>query len=657
MRQGNYKSNKNIHKLVKPLTHHGLNKNFNRYVTAKLPMRESYRTVLPEMDSLSRSHRLFFLCGILCFVSVIITARMYYLQGYQNAKWNEIADRQHRTQVSVLGARGDILDAEGRTLAASVQTFAVGAHLHKIIDFDFTAKKLSDVLEIDYHNVLAQLKSDKSFVYISRGVSYDKKEQVLDLGLQGISLFDEFKRFYPQGDLAGVLLGRVGRDGNGLSGLELAYDKQLSADSFTLPVRRDARGHFLMASGKNEPHYFGFINASFGGFLNSKDKPEYVYDLDREGEAYRREGWDMQLSIDSVIQGIVESELRRGHEETKALKVFGMIMDAETGETLAMSQSPGFDPNRVSDVIPSDLRNGVLQDSFEPGSTLKPIVAAAALDQKLVSENETMNCENGRYHVGKYIVKDVHPIGVVSFRDVLVRSSNVCMTKIGQRMGKEKLHEALRYFGFGDVTGIELPGEQQGILRDHRSWAQIDVATHSFGQGVSVTALQLVQSYAALANGGKLVRPTIIKRKAGDNIPSYRVLSENTANKIKEILRGVTEDDHGTGTKSKISGVEVSGKTGTAQKARAGSRGYEADKVIGSFIGFIDGNEIGINRKLVMLVSVDEPGVRPRWGGVVAAPIFRRSMERVLSYLISKSEVRTVWNGEKTKNDRSKKIS
>ena len=246
-----------------------------------------------------------------------------------------------------------------------------------------------------------------------------------------------------------------------------------------------------------------------------------------------------------------------------------------------------------------------------------------------------LDCEGGRYRFGGHTIRDVHPIDTVSFSEVLVQSSNICMAKIGARMGIKRLHEALESFGFGKTTGLELKGEAAGILRAPERWRTIDIATHSFGQGVAVTALQLVQAYGALANGGLLVRPTLLKQPTGEPVESRRILRPETASTISQAIRGVTEAEHGTGKKAKISGVTVYGKTGTAQKARRDGRGYDPDRVLASFIGYVDGQEVGLDRRLVMLVIVDEPGVKPRWGGTLAGPIFRRSMERVLSHLLT----------------------
>jgi cell division protein FtsI (penicillin-binding protein 3) len=352
------------------------------------------------------------------------------------------------------------------------------------------------------------------------------------------------------------------------------------------------------------------------------------------GDELRKEGSNVSLTIDSVIQRVVEEEFDKAKETAQAKNVFGVMMDADSGEILGMGQTTRYNPNADSNISSEALRNVVLQNSFEPGSTFKPIVAAVALDKGLTSKDEIINCENGKYFIGKRMIKDAHPIPTVTFEQVLARSSNIGMAKLGFRLGKDNLYNSLFEFGFGQKTGLELAGESNGIMRNSKKWAQIDIATHSFGQGVSVTALQMVRAYGALANGGTLLTPVIFKSKIG-NVPSQRIITEKSAKVIKDALYLVTEDEHGTGKNSRIAGVPVYGKTGTAQKAKENGRGYDPDKILASFIGFVDGRVIGVDRTLVFFVAVDEPGVKPRWGGTLAAPVFKAVVERTLSHLLS----------------------
>lgn len=598
--------------------------------------------VFEPLEPHFRRLRLTLIGAVIMLWAVSVVFRLYCLENRDSSKWLALASRQHQAKIEVFGARGSVLDAAGRALAVSVEAISVGIHPKQVNDRELTAAKLSQLLGVSKASIQIALTSERPFLFLARGVSPQIGSQITALNLPGVALSREFRRYYPQGELAAPLLGRVGRDGAGQAGVEREFDSQLSAPSLSVPVRRDARGRLVavslrsnsLAAYKNLPNLLNALSAE--GAADAGEEERTILDA-----SFRKEGGLIELSVDSVIQGIVEQEFDRGRSDAKARRVFGLVMDAETGEILGLGQSPRFDPNSQGDLGPDDLRNFVLQDSFEPGSTFKPVVAASALNAGKVHRGEMFDCEMGHYQFGPHMIRDVHPSGILSFDDVLIRSSNIGMTKIGMRLGKSNLYSALRSFGFGEQTGIELKGESKGILRPVDNWAEVDVATHSFGQGISVSALQIVQAYAAIANGGLLVTPTIVKNNHAAKI-KRRVLREEVAHAIAEILTGVTESEDGTGRKAAIAGVRVSGKTGTAQKARADGRGYDPTKIFASFIGFVDGRDIGVDRKLVMLVAVDEPGTSARWGGTVAAPVFRRSIERVLSYLMTASDPRVM---------------
>ncbi len=595
-----------------------------RCLSRFFPVRGWGRSIVAFLDrgesECKPGSRVRLIAGGIFLLACGVVYRLYDLQEKEFPRWSEIASKQHLSSVKVHGARGTIYDSQGRVLAVSIKSLSIAAHPHKVKDPKGVSRELGSLLPIGEKEVFKRLTSGKKFVWLSHGVPIAVEPAVRDLLTNGISAAEEFTRIYPQGTIAGQILGRVGRDGSGLSGLERQFNTVLAADDTRVPVRRDARGKLLNA-----------VN-----LVSDAEADEDLADALGDADPVRDEGSSIKMSIDSLVQGIVEEELRTGAKDSAAKRAFALVMDAENGEILALAQSDEYDPNGVNGVDPEQMRNAVLQDAFEPGSTIKPLVAAIALDRKLVREGERMNCESsGRYRVGKHFIRDVHPVGEATFSDVLVRSSNICMAKLGQRLGKGALSAALRNYGFGATTGVELPGEAKGILRAQDKWAEVDIATHAFGQGVSVTALQLVQAYSALANDGMMVVPTLIKRPASGAVPRTRLLSEQTARTVADILRGVTESEHGTGLKAAIPGVHVSGKTGTAQKARAGGRGYDPNRILGSFIGFVDGREKGVNRKLIMFVGVDEPKVTPRWGGVVAGPIFQRAMDRILAHLMT----------------------
>ena len=593
-----------------------------------------------DLTAEDRHQRLAWTGVVLASIAAVILVRVAMLQMGERDRWSTLASKQHETELKIQGARGSVLDAQERVLTVSVEAVSAGVHPRVVGRSPETIATLAKILQESPAEISTQLSSPKPFVWLARGLPSEAGTALEATGIKGLEVIREFRRDYPQGDLARVILGQVSLDGRGQSGIELQYDQELQAQSMTVPLRRDARGRrFGLALSANPGErfnasgttpWFQAVNAAFAE--TPGDSPAATDPLPR----FRDEGGPIQLTIDSIIQGIVEDEFQKGLNDAKAKRVFGLMMDADSGDILAMAQA--LPPsNGTKQSATEKLRNIPIQDAFEPGSSFKPIVAGIALERGLVSPQEIIDCEMGHYEFAGHIIRDTHPVGAVPFPEVLIRSSNIGMTKVGMRLGKEKLFHSISEFGFGKYPGVQLPGEGRGILKPLDKWAMIDVGTNSFGQGISVTALQIVRAYSAIANGGILITPRIVRHETSaaelDGFP--RVLRKQTAEMLAEMLVGVTEDGEGTGKAAAIHGLPVSGKTGTAQKARADGRGYDPDNVIGSFIGFVDGSRLGVNRKLVMMVVVDEPGVRPRWGGIVAAPVFRRALERTLSYLMA----------------------
>lgn len=534
-----------------------------------------------------------------------VMSRVVQLQARDHLAWTKLAQKQNSTALEIQGARGTIYDRNGRPLAVSVEGVAVGFR-PKAFDLD-KLPLLEQALAIPRKEINLSAK----FSWLGRGVPRGKVEMLEKL--RGIDLFPEFYRHYPQGELARGLIGQVSLEGRGTAGLELRFEEMLAAKKERIRLQRDARGRLLDAPQESLE----------GLFIEEAQAVS-------QG-AIRDEGGDLHLSIDSSLQGILEDELEKGRIAAKAKRVVGVVMRAETGELLALGQAIAGVSKKGKFLSPEELRNPIVQDIFEPGSTFKPLVVALAMDQRKTTENELINCENGNYPVGKYVIHDVHPVATVSTREVLVRSSNIGTAKIGARLGKDGLKAGIEKLGFGKATGVELPGEQRGLLQ-RGSWGAIQIATTSFGQGISATPLQMVRAYAALANGGRLVRPTILKVASPDRLEAPQVFTRKTAETITDILTGVTESKEGTGRKAAIEGLRVSGKTGTAQKPKVNGKGYSTDKVFSSFIGYIDLSSLGSSEHLVMFVGVDEPGVHPRWGGTVAAPVFKSTMERILAH-------------------------
>jgi len=553
-------------------------------------------------------------------LALVVVVKLLDLQGMDRRKWETIASKQHKTALTIQGARGTIYDASGRVLAASVEEVALEVYPKHVTDIKKTAAFLTKVTGEDSAEFERKIRLGK-FFYAAKRLPREVASELELAKLAGVTAVTEFRRDYPQGDIGKNIVGRVSVKGDGQSGIELAFNNLLSAESQVIKVRRDAKGRRISV-----PPEGGLLPIK----IASNEEVTLAMNWQSDAAALRDEGVSVTLTVDTVLQNILEEEFLRAREETQAAKVFGVMMDAESGEILALAQSKS---GKSEENVLEAMKNVVVQDNFEPGSIFKPIVAAIALEDKLVGRNEPINCENGKYSFAGHLIGDSHPIPTVPFSEVLVRSSNIGMTKIATRVGSARLQERIRQFGFGASTGIELPGEGKGIVKNPKSFAKIDLATTSYGQGISVTALQMARAYAAIANGGFLVQPRITRNKEIGE--ARRVLSSETAKTMCEILVGVVDGEHGTGKQARILGIDVSGKTGTAQKVKASGRGYDQDSVMASFIGFVDGKAVGVDRKIVMITVVDTPGVMPRWGGTVAAPVFRKSMERALTYLMA----------------------
>lgn len=555
-----------------------------------------------------RKARLAILFGLACFWSVILGARLLSLQVFNFELWQDWALRQHFAQVEVASERGPIYDRNGKLLAVSVPAGSIYVRPRQITNRKEVGERLSGLLGLSRDEIEKKLNTPSPFVWIKRQMPRAFAEKVDDWGLSGVGYVLEAKRYYPFNQAGSSLVGKVGIDGVGLSGVEALYEKQLHEEHVKTRVVRDALGKTMQF-------------ASDGG---------QAFELPR-GEALR-------LTIDADLQLIVDEELEKGRQASNAKQAYAVMIDSETGEVLAMSQAPSMNFNNPSTGAKDELTNRIVEAVFEPGSIFKPLVAAAAIDKGIARPEEMINCERGRFAVGRHTIKDVHPQGILSFRDVVVRSSNIGMTKIGMRMGSERLYEAIRTFGFGEGSDLGFPGESKGILRPESTWAFVDVATHAFGQGVAVTPLQIVRAVASIANGGKLPRLQLLQSE--QPFASKRVISEKTAGIVRDIMYGVVEDAHGTGKKGAIKGIRVGGKTGTAQKARQGGGGYAAGSYVASFVGFVDLAPLGIKQNITLIVSIDEPKAAVIYGGTLAGPVFHDIMLRSLQLISTRYELR-----------------
>ncbi|MDX1645345.1 MAG: penicillin-binding transpeptidase domain-containing protein, partial [Thermoanaerobaculia bacterium] len=531
----------------------------------------------------------------------VLSARLYDLQIVRRDHFRSVASRQQLDIVELEPPRGTIYDRRGRELAVSVTAESLYADPAAIESPAEVAERLAPVLGLDTAELIDKLDSERSFVWIRRKLDPPVASAVRELDLPGLGFVDESKRYYPFRRLAGQLLGFVGTDHTGLAGLEAAYDRVVAGRSARRTVLRDAYRQALMSPEMRFP------------------EPE--------------PGSDLHLTVDSTIQHIAERELAAAVEAAGARGGSVVVMDPWTGAVLAMASLPSFDPNRFADVDPSHWRIRPISDVFEPGSTFKAITVAAALEAHLVDPNDLVDCEQGAITVNRMRIRDHHPYGELTVRQVLAKSSNVGAIKIGMLVGRERLDSQVRSFGFGRRSGIDLPGESAGLLTPlTEQWSTAYVYT-SFGHGLAVTSLQLTNAFAAVANGGVLHRPYVVEAIGRDGgvepIPRPvvlgRVLHPATALSLERLLEEVVEN--GTAGRAKIAGYRVAGKTGTPQKL-AESGGYSDSRYMASFVGFAPARRPAV----VCLVLIDEPRDGAE-GGVVAAPVFAAVVGAVLNYL------------------------
>jgi len=538
----------------------------------------------------------------LLFLGVV--GRAFFLQILQHEELIKKAEKQHQRMVPLTPARGAILDRNGTPLAVSVDMDSCFAEPRHIQDIEGTAAVLAPFLGTSKREIVKKIAANRNFVWLERRLTPEQANRIRNLKLRGIGFLPETKRFYPNIEVASHVIGFTGLDPTGLEGVELKYDSVILGNTGYVITERDALGR----------------------------------DVDHKSTVIKKSepGKNIVLTLDKNIQYIAEKELAKAVTESGAKNGIAVVLEPDTGRILAMANYPTFNPNSFSRYSPAQLRNRAISDSFEPGSTFKVFLIAAALEEKLIKPAEVFNCENGNYTIADRTIHDTHSYSRLSVSDILKYSSNIGAAKIGARLGNERLFGYLRSFGFGERSGIDLPGESPGNLRDKQHWYGIDLATISFGQGVSTSSIQLASAVSAVANGGILMKPYIVERildDGGREVQHFepqalrRVISEDTARKVTRMMETVTTDG-GTGMNAAVDGFRVAGKTGTAQKVDPVTRGYSATRRTASFIGFVPADK----PKLTILVVIDEPKTSP-YGGVVAAPAFRGIAFNSLCYL------------------------
>ncbi|NIQ94917.1 MAG: transpeptidase family protein [Desulfuromonadales bacterium] len=534
----------------------------------------------------------------------LIAGRAFYLQVLQNDDLRERAERQHQRVIPLTPQRGTIFDRNGEELAVSIDVDSVYVNPGKVEADGRQVRELAEAVSLSPRTVRAKLDSSRGFLWLKRRVSPRESEAVRELDISGVNFVKEHRRYYPNSELAAHLLGFTGIDPEGLEGLELQYDSALLGRGGYLVTERDALGRGLSSDA-------GAVRGARGGN-------------------------DVVLTIDRTLQYIAEKELKAGVEKSGAKAGVAVIIEPETGKVLAMAGQPGYNPNAIFRYQPGDWRNKAVCDSFEPGSTFKVFLLAAALDAGIVEPGQHIDCEQGDFRVGGKVIHDHKPFGDLTLADMLRYSSNIGFAKIGKQLERDEFSRYIEAFGFGAKTGIDLPGESAGIVRDADNWFEMDLAAISFGQGISVTALQMAMATAAIANGGYLMQPYVVDRmtspegrllKKARPKMIRRVISHEVAQAVRGMMVGVTEAG-GTGALGAVPGFPVAGKTGTAQKVDPVTGGYSVDKRTASFVGIVPADD----PRLVVLVVVDEPQGKP-YGGIVAAPVFARIADQALRYL------------------------
>jgi cell division protein FtsI (penicillin-binding protein 3) len=582
---------------------------------ARAPLRASSGGQSPpkEMDDLERRRRwirvrIAVLAVVLLTGAGLVVRRAWELTMELGPNLHEMAESQQLREIRLAPKRGTIFDRHGAELAVSVDVESVFANPRQMraegVDAAAAATQLSALLRVDRERIFTRLSSDRYFVWIARQVTPSQADAVRALHIPGVQLTDEARRFYPNRELAAHLLGFSNIDGVGLEGLELSMEERLRGSVAPVAAIRDRRGRIV--------------------FSNQL--------LDERAA----QGDDIYLTIDKTIQHVAERELALAVRTAEAAAGSVVVMDPQSGEILALANFPTFDPNEPSRSPAASRRNRAVTDRFEPGSTIKPFTIGAGLAASVIRPEQLIDCGNGEMIIGDDRITDEHRFDVLTPAEVLTHSSNIGAANVGRALGRRNLYGALRRFGFGEPTGMPLPGETGGVLRHYTRWYDLDLASISFGQGLSVTTVQLATAMSAIANGGRLMEPHILRRvvdgrgqTSEESLPLTRrqVLPRRTALLVADMLTAVTGDE-GTGREAAIDGYLVAGKTGTAQKSDYVHGGYADGLYLASFVGFVPAQD----PRIVIAVMIDEPMV-DHYGGTVAAPVFRRVGEATLRHL------------------------
>ena len=548
--------------------------------------------------------RLIIVSALFFLVVAALIVRLASLQILQHETLLAKSEKQYVGTVETQFGRGVIYDRNLNELAQNIEVESVYANPSEILNRKAAARVLSKTLNLDRNKVYKKISSKRDFVWIKRKGDLEGIAKLKEADLQGIGFLPEQKRFYPKRELAANVLGFVGVDNQGLAGVEHAHQSRLKGTTIRRVTERDAKGRSIQP-------------------------PKSFRDSSRKS-------FDLVLTLDEVIQFTAEYHLKKQVERFKADSGMALVMDPRTGEIYAMANVPQFNPNNYRAFSQHIWKNNIVAGSYEPGSIFKPIVAAAALDKGLARPHDIYFCENGKLKIGKANIGEAsdHKFGWMTMSDIIAKSSNIGAIKIAQQVGKKPFYEYIRKFGFGEKSGLSLPGESAGQLKDQKNWSNLSLASISFGHEIAVTPIQMVTAMSAIANGGMLMEPHIIKAliKDGEVVEKFgprkirRAISKKTSLQMVEILKSVVKN--GTGKKAALDGFDVAGKTGTAQKYNMETRSYSSTEFISSFIGFVPAD----SPRLVILVMIDNPkGLH--WGSVVSAPVFQKIAKKALRYL------------------------
>jgi len=541
--------------------------------------------------------RLVIVAALLALWTAAAVARLAQLQLLRYGDFLARAERQQQHIVEISPKRADILDRNLQELAMSTSLDSCFAVPAEIADNEVAARLLGSVLGMPREEIATRLTSSRSFVWIARKLAPATVARIRRLNLRGIYFQKENQRFYPKRDLAASVLGYVDIDEKGLGGIEYQLESSIRSKAARMLILTDARNRWYESA-------------------------------DKTPEA----GSSVVLTLDENIQFIAEKELATAIEQTHAKAGTVLVQDPSNGEVLAMASWPTFNPNAPAGTAPEARMNRAVGALYEPGSVFKIVTLSAAIDQGITTPDEVVDCQMGAIYIAGHRIRDHKAYGLLTVSQILAHSSDVGAIKIGLRLGAPKFYEYIRAYGFGAPTGVDLPGENRGLLRHVENWTPVSVGSISMGQEVGVTPLQMINAVSAVANGGLLYHPhVVLARRKGVELeqeqqpPARRVIRETTAASMRAMLEGVVLQ--GTGTKAQLDGYTSAGKTGTAQKIDPATGRYSATQLIASFVGFAPVN----NPSVTILVQLDSP-VGLHEGGSVAAPVFKRIAEQVLAY-------------------------